>query len=406
MKGVWSGASSSPNTGATYYQHLCATLSYSWNQFENATNGFQGRTVILTEDVVITKLTLWVGTAPGGAASWTFRIRSNAANTAALLVISGTNTTGVWTGELNLSAGDAICLSATPASTPASAVNSYWTVEYSTNGEYYLLLSAGDSPSSGTGTYYYQPFGGNGSPTATSTSTDLEAVIPTSLTATKISTIVDQNVSATYTYYVRNNTSATDSSFSAVVTTFTGTSSAGSLSFSPGDMMVIKEVRSGGGAWGNIRCCITVVPGYGGEVVQAYGNTVSPSNSATNYNQPLGAGNTAWSATESSVAMRLPATALKKLYVKLGTAPGSGKSRSFNLRSNSGDSPIVCSISDSATTGNDTGHVYVHNTGNFISIKTVPSATPASTSVKVGFVMVISQSSVQNQWFSNFMQGY
>ncbi len=394
MRCIWTGVSGTLDTANPRYQLVSAGPQYAWNTYENSTFGSQGRSVPITENIIITKFTMWVGTAPGSG-TWTFTVRKNAANTAASMTMTGAATTATWSGQLSCSAGDLLCIAATPTSSPTNAGTTYWTIEYTTQGNYYLVVSGNNGPSSGTGTYYYLPFGGNNIAVSTTATTN-ETLIPTNLTVTKISAIADQtNGSGSFTYYVRNNTTATDSSFSAVINTspFQAVSGAGSLSFSAGDAIVIKEVRSGTN-WANTRNCMTVVPSVTGEIVQAYSNTTAPSTSATNYNTPLGGGSSAWNATESAVYMRMPASTLSKLYVKLATAPGASQSRTFTLRSNSADTTVAAMISGTATTGNDTVNSAVHVDGTFFSISSAVTGTPAATAgVKFGFVQTLQQSS-------------
>lgn len=394
MRAVWTGVSGTLSTANPRYQLVSAGPQYAWNALENNTGGSQGRSVPITENIVITKFTMWVGTAPGGG-SWTFTIRNNAANTAASMVMSGAATTVSWSGQLACTAGDLICIAAVPSSSPTNAGATYWTIEYTTQGNHYLVVSGNDGPSSGTGTYYYLPFGGNNTAVTTVAATN-ETIIPTDLTVTRISAITDQtNGSGSYTYYVRNNTTATDSSFSAVVNTspYQAVSGTGSLTFSPGDSIVIKEVRSGTN-WANIRSCMTVTPSFTGEIVQAFNSTAAPSTSATNYNTPLGNGSSAWNATESAVYMRMPASVISKLYIQLATAPGALQGRTFTLRSNITDTPVAVTISGTSTTGNNIASSAVHTDGNLFSISAVPVGTPAATAgVKFGFVQRIAQSS-------------
>jgi hypothetical protein len=400
MRCVWAGSSGAPATGATNYQSIGSGKAWAWGGAENNTGGSGGKSVPLTENIIITKLTVWVGTAPGGVKTWTFKVRKNAADTTASVTITGAATTSTWTGQLACSASDLINLSSTPSGTPTGAVSTFWNVEYYTTGNYYLVLACDAAIASSSGTYYYPAFSGN-TAVPTSVTTDYETVIPTSLTVTKIAVIADQSVGGTYTYSVRNNTTATDSSFSAAITTFQGISAAGSLAFSPGDCMVIKEVRSGT-AWAGIRTCITVAPSFMGEIVQGYGNLLAPSTTVTNYDQALGIGSGAWNATETAVYMRMPGSIIKKLYVKLATAPGASKSRAFTIRSNVANTTVTTTISGAAvTTGNDTVNSAAHIDGNFLSMSTTPTGTPAATAgVKFGFVQVIDQRS--NKFFSMF----
>lgn len=401
MRCVWAGSSGAPANNATNYQHLTATQLSAWNPYENNLGGFNGKSTPLTENIVITKLTVWVATAPGGATAWTFKVRNNALDTAASLTISAAATTGSWTGQVACSINDLVNLSSAPTGAPAGAVNTYWTIEYYTTGNFYLVPVSSGGPGNGNSTNYYTPFGGSFQNPST-VATDLEAVIPTALTVTKLAVVFDQAAAGTATYTIRNNTTSTDSSFSVVLTTSVqGISSTGSLAFSPGDCIVLKEVRSGTN-WGAIRSCMTVAPSFAGEIVQAFGSIQAPSTSAVNYNTPIGVGNNAWNATESVVYMRMPASTISKLYVKLTTAPGAAKSYALTVRSNSASTVVAATVSGAGvTTANNTTNTVPHSDGNFFSMMITPTGTPASTAgVKFGFVQVVHQRS--KDFFSTF----
>lgn len=90
--------------------------------------------------------------------------------------------------------------------------------------------------------------------------------------------------------------------------------------------------------------------------------------------------------------MKFPACVLKKLYVKMTTAPGSGKSRQFTVRSNMVDTGLTCTVSNTALTSSDTVNSVTHDEGNFLSVKMTPSGTPAaSNGAKFSFVFDVPQ---------------
>lgn len=394
MRCMWSGVSGAPSTSATQYAFITATRSGAWSSFENTFAGNGGRSTPLSENITITRLTMWVATAPGGAASWNFRLRTNGADSTISAVITGAATTATWTGRQSFTATDLINLASVPSGSPASAGSTYWIIEYYTAGNFYLVPISTNGVGNSTGTWYFPPFGG-AQTSNNATAANNEVVIPTNLTVTKYALIIDQQASGTFTHNIRNNTTATDSSFSVSLTgsATQGISAAGSLSFSVGDTMVLKETKSGG-SWASTRSCMTVVPSAAGEIVQAFGNVQAPSTTAVNYNTPVGGGNGSWNATESAVSMRMFASRVTKFYVKLATAPGAGKSRAFTLRSNSADTAVATTISGTATTNNNTTSMVSYADGDLISIATTPTGTPAATAgVRFGFVQLVHQKS-------------
>jgi hypothetical protein len=393
MHAIWNGLGPAPSTSGTQYIFVCATLAGTWYSSENA-SGFGESAIPLSDAINITKITFYVTNAPSGTASWTFKLRKNAStDTTAAVTITGSATSATWSGTVPFSQLDLIGISSTPAGSPAAPGNVYWTIEYDSIGsDYYLAL--GQGASNQTADLYASPF----SLTPWSgTATDYEVVVPTDLTVIKIAggQISAPGNGGSYNYTVRKN-NTTDAPFTAIVAdpNTTGVSSTGSLAFTAGDRMVIKRTRTNAVNWLSAFYCITIVPTYRGEVMQAFGNLQQPSTTATCFEAPKGIGaNAAWNATEASVYMRIAGCTLQKLYVALVTATGAGATRAFTLRSNVADTPIVATLTN-ASTGSDMVDTATHGDGNFLSVKMVPTASPAATSgVKVGYVQVVAQPS-------------
>jgi hypothetical protein len=391
MHAIWNGSAvAPPNTIAFAYPNN--VLYWPWQGQEN--NGpFGDSCVALSDAITITKLTFYVTTAPGTGASYTLTARKNATtDTSASVTISGNATSASWTGSASFSQLDLLSISCTPSGGPASSGNVWWTIEYDSVGsDYYLLFGACGSN---------QQFDFYGSPFSMSpysgTATDNEVVIPTDLTVTKIAanSYTAPN-SGTYIFAVRKN-NTTDSSFTAVMASASTTalSSAGSLAFTAGDRMVVKRTSTGSTAWTTGAYSLTVVPSFVGEVVQGFGNNTTPSSSTVQYEGPKGVGNELWDNTEANVYMRVAACTIKKLYVSLAAASGSGTSYAFTLRSNTADTSLVATLANT-TTGNDTTHTATHADGNFFSVKMTPTSTPAATAgVKIGFVQLVTQPAV------------
>src|SRR6478752_6465734 len=201
---AWGGAAGAPSTSAVNYNSLVA-VNQAWNANEDNTSG---RMVFpLSDDITVTKLTVWVTTAPASGKSWAFTIRDDAADTAATVTISNTATTASWSGTASIAQLSKVCLKSAPTGTPTASGNVFWAIEYTTGGDYFLLASQNSNfVSSGTGTYYYPPCGGN-NVVATTTATDNEIVCPTGLTVTKIAVYLNAAPGGanTNTFTVRKN---------------------------------------------------------------------------------------------------------------------------------------------------------------------------------------------------------
>jgi hypothetical protein len=371
-------------------------LNNAWTQYENSA-GFGLSASPISDPCTVTDWTVNVVTAPGVGQSLTFTIRKNGAATSAQVVISGTNTSGTWQGSVCFAAGDLISVQVVTTAGITNSTNVYWTIWYNTPGNYYLILAGDNAAPSGAGTYYYPAQGGNN--IAPTTATGLQQVIPTSLTVTKIAGCADQASGAaqSYTFAAYKVSTSTASSFTAVLSSSAAgavaVSSVGSMAFSPGDTIAVQLVMSAGAGWSRVSTCLTVSPAVAGEVVQMYGSTAAPSTTATNYESPQGMGNNGWNATESTVRMQFqPSVTFRKLYAAVATAPANTKSWAFTLRVAAANTALTCTISNTATTANDTAHAVTESAADYVDVSVTPSGTPTSTSgVRFSFVEVIPQ---------------
>lgn len=384
MRSVWIGAAASSSNTATNYHFPVAVINGSWLTTENQ------RSIPLSDDITIKRLRVWVSAAPTSGKSYAFTIRDDAVDTAATVTISDTNTFAEWNGSVGIAQLSLVSVKSLPTGTPTAPTNVYWIIDYETSGNFYLIPSGTGNSQSQDADLMMSPFGGNlYTPQGVTTARD-EAVIPTGLSVTKIACY--SNGTQGNTYWVRKN-NTTDSSFS--VTNGAGgipaVSTTGSFAFAAGDTMLIRQNDSGA-SWTRHMICLTVVPDNADELVLAFTSPAAPSTTATAYSGVLGYASNTWDATESNVSMHLPGGTIKKLYVKLTTAPGSGKNRAFTLRSNAADTGLLCTVADANTTASDTSNSVTHIDGNFVSVKTVPTGTPAATSgAKFSFVFVLPQ---------------
>jgi len=100
------------------------------------------------------------------------------------------------------------------------------------------------------------------------------------------------------------------------------------------------------------------------------------SSSNTTYAQIMG-GETAPSTTENDQRQVCPTSGkIKNLYVKLNEAPGSGNSFTFTLRVDGVNSDLTVTISDDATTGNDTVHEISVSAEDILTMEIVPFSSP------------------------------
>ncbi len=111
----------------------------------------------------------------------------------------------------------------------------------------------------------------------------------------------------------------------------------------------------------------------------------SISNTATRFNSVIGG--LGWAASEPQSTMVCPsAGTIKTLKVELETAPGSGKSWAFTLMVDGVASTLTVTIADSAVSGSDLVNQVSISAGQFMTLRSIPSGTPADTGPK--FTMV------------------
>src|SRR5688572_16987587 len=156
MNCVWFGGdNTAPSNSATQYNYIVPCFTSSWNNTEAQ------RAIPLSEDITVTKLTVYLDTAPSSGKQFTFGIRDDGATTAAAVVISDAEVTDTWTGSVNIAAGSIISMESVPSGTPTASTNNYWIIEYTTGGQYFLMIGGSGQTASTSATNYQNPVGGN-----------------------------------------------------------------------------------------------------------------------------------------------------------------------------------------------------------------------------------------------------
>lgn len=367
MKAVWLGGSTTaPSTSAVNYLALTGDLEHTPTATELA------RANILTDDVEILSITAVLGNAPGSGKSWTLTLRNAGANTAAAVVVSGTDQTATWNGSVTCLADSRIGLSITPSGTPAAIGSIRWIITYQTGGNFYIALTGRTSAPTGTLANQYIGFTGVHNNGPSSSTTAAAELAPTGYTVTKLGMAMGGSTSMAGGATVRCGKQGM-----ATVSSSLGWGSANGndeigtlttpLHVDAGETAQIHLASGASLAWLPYLFTATIVPDVVGEQILSYSDTVAPSTTVTQYVAPSGQGTGSWNATESAVALRSPAARVTKLYAQQVTAPGSGKSRDFTLRQNGAATPLVATVAGTATDGNSGG-------GS-------PSATPTVASV-------------------------
>lgn len=391
MKAFWHTGTVSPSTSAVRYSWIAGGRDTTWGSQESwgGAGGNNGRSVPLTEDVTITKITVWLTTAPGASKSWDFTFRDDQVSTAATVNISGTNTTGQWTGSVNVLAGSLVSMMSTPTGTPAATGNMSYVIEYTTGGNYFLMVAGVETSASGNGVFYMQASGCSGrGPTGTATT--FHEVCPIGMTVTKAAFSSQFTTNAGSNSYVmclrKNNTTDSDT------ITLTGTgqpvvASITSFAVAAGDTINTKVDPSASAAWTTYATCYTCTPDTVGDIPMMYASARTVSN-AVSYEGPQAFGSDAnWGATEANVQYRMPAGTMKRLYVALGTAPGGVAARTITSRVNGTDQTLASTCTGAATTSNNTSDTISLAEGDLVSVKNTPANSPADSVITFALVV-------------------
>lgn len=375
-----------PSNSATNYNFFNATqYGYIWGTTELFN--------VVPFAVDVTSFYVEIDVAPGSGKSWTFKVRKNGADTGATVTISNTSTSGTYTGSaVSFAAGDKISISSVPSGTPAAIDKVWWntTVESASAGQP-LLGQIAAAPSIAVSTYMTLCGGSNPS----GTENNYIIIAPTSGTLSGLRVLLPTapGTGKSWTITVRKNGSAAFS-LSVADTNTTGYNSTDSTTIAAGDTLSIQFTPFGsptgtgvGPSWG-----LLFTPDTNGENILGFSSSTAISTSATNYNVEMGYVDAGWSTTESSRQVVLPASTLKKMYLRWQTAPGSSKSYDFTVRKNTADTSMtVNSTGTSQTTGNITVDVSVSQ-GDKLSLKSVPTSTPTAPGYfNMGLLVFITQ---------------
>lgn len=175
----------------------------------------------------------------------------------------------------------------------------------------------------------------------------------------------------------------------ALTCTISGTGTTASdtthtVTVAAGDSVCYKTVTSASSAAAGIRFSCQYIGDTANES-QILGSAEGVSLTASTEYLPL-SGCPATLVSTNVLARQLCPTVgtIKKFYVSLGTAPGIGSSRTFEIWKNDASTGVTITISGTSTTGNDTSNTISAGAGDFFCIKTTFSVAPAASTIKWG----------------------
>lgn len=236
----------------------------------------------------------------------------------------------------------------------------------------------------------YTPLAASGEFGAATTDAQLRNLIPLagSLQNFRVNLTVAPGSGKSYTCRVLKNGTATGIEVVIANTDTTGVDTTHTTSVTAGDTFSIEITPSGTPAATRIRTAIVLDTG------SVKDSIISPGGAGTSNSSLIGSGMSGW---EYRVRNVIPvAGTLKNLYVKLGTAPGGGNSRTFTVYKNGSPTSLALTISGTNTAGSHTSDPVSLAAGDDISLVASSSGSPAATgSVNVGAVF---ESSVDHQY--------
>jgi len=387
MKSILFGSdNSSPDTALVTYNRINAVILSSWSTNQSF------RSIVVPEAMTLTNYYLKTDIAPGLGTSYTFTVMKNGSPTALEIVIADTATVGTDnTHSATFAAGDTVSLRSTPANTPATLSVESWNLLTQTNTQSAPVLSGPGSQST-TVTNYASLTGGHASGSGWSaTESDTQIIVPTSGTLSTLyataSTGPGSGKSWQYTLMLNGSATALQATISNAGTTANDT--VNSVSVAAGDTITMRSVPTGTPAASTPSFSMVFSPTVDGESFFGFGHQTAPI-AGTSYEQPLGVGNFAWTASESNRPMTFGPYTITKMYAKLNTAPGVGTSRTFTLRKAAASSSLAVTISDANTTGNSTSTVNFAQ-GDQITVQSTSTGSPAAATggVHLGFLVYV-----------------
>lgn len=342
---------------------------------------------------VLRNLVVDISAAPTVGNSRTFTLRKTGSGTALTVTISDTATTARITGtDVAVTTGDLLALEHTGSGSPASAT-ARWSLEFegttAKESGYALVLTSASQAGSPRAAGLFTTTAGTFS--TSPPPANIANIVAAAGTLTRLIASVDTapGVGNGYTFYVNKNGTRQDGSGGSVNTAcalvgaITSASATFSLALVAGDLAYVEAVASG---TFTVRWSLgaTFVATTDGEYQVCGGATGSAplSASATAY-YPVAGMTGQTGATETAFARRaaggVTAIRLSQFRLYLATAPGSGKSRTLDLRNNATSPGPTITISDTATTGSDLVNTATISDGDLFDLRSVPTSSPVST---------------------------
>lgn len=316
----------------------------------------------------------------------------NGVATALEVVLSESNLTASNASDsVSFVAGDTISVRTTPTGTPDAIGRHYWNALITTAGVITPIFGAGNASASNTAVNFISSMGSHNTAWST-TELDYQIVVPTAGTLHRLYVKLNGTPASSKSYDITlmKNGVATLLTVNIANAATTGNDVADDVSVIAGDVITIRSTPNNTPSARAVFWGMQFTPTVDGESFFGAGSAQVPSASTTNFEQILSAGSHLYNTSENVRYMVLGGTTLKKIDVKLGTAPSVGHSRAFMIRRNLADTLLEASIAGAATTGSDTDDVTIAQ-GDKLVFRSTITGTPAALTggVHMGVLMYI-----------------
>lgn len=396
-------SSDSANMGSTTQYNYPIGGSVNWLAAESQ------RKQVIPIASTLSSLRISISVAPGSGKSRVFTIRKNGSATSLSCTISDTNTSCEdITNSVSLVAGDYISLEQAPSGTPTAGRWKHSVLFENSGSNISVLIGGSGNNASAMATETWPPLHGGGGE-GTTASNRTQTLLPISGTLSNLYiNCVGPSAGNTWTFTALKNGVSQSLSCSMTNPTKTCNDTTHSFSFSAGDIINIYTVANTASQDPGLNCGVSaVVTGsVNGEYIIAAASSAATTTS-TRY-QWVQAGQSTINATESNAQQYLSASpyslVFKAIYAWLESAPGSGQSYVFTFRSNSSNTGLSTTISDTATTSNYSTNTSLANEALYSS-SIVPSVSPAVGRVSIAYKAYLNETTSQSEEFGTLPFG-
>jgi len=346
-------------------------------------------------DGAFNNLAIELLSAPGAGNSLAFTLVKNGSDTALTVTISDSSTTGTSSSSVSVVAGDLLYWRVTPTSLPTVS-NVRASVEFNgttANESGYASLidinttqtwrgsvfMAGQWNTSNVGVGAFEVVGAAGN------ITELSYVLSTAPGSTD-----------SYEFVMYKNGTKQDGAGGTTDTRTTITGSAttgswtGSLAVSPGDLVILEAIPTGGPVSSTVGYASKFVATTDGESqFCATVFTNLPTSGGPYYAKPHWSG-TGWTTTEADHTTASGSTntvLLKNMRVRLGSTVAIGPVN-FALRANGADAGPTITLTSGQQTGSDLSNTHILALADLIAFRYTPTASPGGATIAgIGMVM-------------------